>query len=153
LAVVTRHDGAAERPPEPVDRPRDVLVLSDDAAFRTALAVRLGAAGLRVEEASAVRHALAEAATWHAFRRDPEALYAVILDIARHPDEGFAVLDAVRRRDCSLPVLVLARCLSGPLPRDRRGVCEVIQGRPDVKDATAAVLRLVAQRERALEHG
>lgn len=147
---MVRHDQAARLAHGSGTPPRDVLVLSNDEPFRAVLADRLRAEGFRVGEASVKRRALQQAVAWHAFRSDPEALYAVVLDITQRSDEGFRVLDAIVRRDHTLPVLLLVRSFDGPLPPGRFGACMVIEGQLDPGKAVAAVVRLVAQREQAL---
>jgi CheY-like chemotaxis protein len=141
--ALVQREALVPPPTVPPGRPRRILVVDDDAAFRQTIRELLEAQAFDVEEVGSGREALA------ACRQGRVAL--VIADIVMPDVDGLELLRTLRRRDPALPIVVVTGSeLRGTPPgtldtmATRLGARAVFR-KPLVLDAFVQVVRTLAQ--------
>lgn len=119
-----------------------VVVISADAEYRALVVDALRVDGARATDAPLAIASLSMLEGWHVPWRSLADVAAVVLDITNDAELGLSVLDAVRRRDWSIPVVLLVRTF-GMLAGARFGANLVLEGRIDPGELAATVMALM----------
>jgi len=117
---------------------KDVLIVDDEMAMRTALAANFERRGWRVQIASGVNEALA------AFRQSPTRL--VITDMRMPDGDGWMVMDGVRQYMPETPVILLTAYGSVPdaVQAMRGGACDYMEKPVSFEELESAAERFLA---------
>jgi PAS domain S-box-containing protein len=144
-AVLPTRTGEIAAPSAPVsagDGGPLVLVIEDDAADRTDIALALAAAGYAVLDVSTAREARAQC--------EANTFDAITLDLLLPDEEGWELLAAIRRgRNAATPVVVISIVADAPAPLAALGVRDVLP-KPVQAERLVEVLRRHISEKRSM---
>ncbi len=121
-----------------------VLVASDSDSVRSQIGDQLERNGYEVSQTKCGLEVLdlIGAPGWRPRLREPADL--IVLDISDSPWVGLAILEAIRKQDWALPVVLVTGKVSGMIRAEARrlGVVEMFDKPVDPETLTAAVLSI-----------
>lgn len=120
-------------------------MLSDDVPYRTRLLAAFADDGMAAQHSSLADFESSGVEGWHAPWRELDNVAAFVVDMTGEPMLGLDVLDTIRRRDCVVPVVILAR-RSGARHRVQAGANVVLEGDSDPARVVAVVASTLAAR-------
>jgi DNA-binding response OmpR family regulator len=121
-----------------------VLVASDTDALRSQIADRLEQHGYEVSRARCGLEVLGHMGSPAPKPTAQEPVDLIVLDISNNPWVGLAILEAIRRQDWALPVILVTGKANDTIRAEARrlGVQEMFDRPVDPETLTAAVLSI-----------